>query len=552
MLTEEDIEASGQVTLPEVLRSTSGVGVSANGGVGKVTTLRIRGEEGYRTHVYIDGIRNLDVTAPQATPRLEHIKLKGIERIEVLRGAQGFVYGADAGGVVNVVTRQGRGELSANYTQSRGSYNAADTAIDLSAGNDQGDFYLFASNYKTDGFNARSDDEEKEDDGYKNNSFHGKFGFNANDNIRLQAVVNRVNADSEYDPQFGGTNDLLSKFSQLNNKFSAEYNSSNIEHYFSVGESQIETDTYTAGLKTRSTDGEVKKTEYHTAFKQKAYTIVMGLDSERQKDVNNEISYNNRGAFIEYKDRHFKKFLVDLGFREDRNSAYGSHLSKRISAAYLIPSGKGEYKIRASVGNGFRAPSLYETVNLAPNVTSLKEERSKGYDIGADWYSDNGTIISVVYFNQEIKDEIDYVGVWPDAGYSQVNGKSRSKGVELFSTIPVNAYWTLSSNYTYNEAKQSDGEQRSRRPRHLVNLGAKYTNDKFIGSLSLRGLKDAIDTDGEKLDNYAIVNSGFTYQWSSSVSLFGSVNNLFDKEYEEVRDYNSPDRHFNLGTTITF
>ena len=552
VLTEEDIETSGQTTLPEILRTTSAVGVSTNGGPGNLTTLRIRGEEGYRTHVYVDGVRNVDVTAPQATPRLEHIKLKGIERIEVLRGAQGFVYGADAGGIVNIITRQGRGELKANYTQSRGSDNAVDTSVGLSAGNDQGDFYIAASDYKTDGFNSRSDDVENEDDGYENNTFHGKFGVNANNNLRFQMVINKVNADSEYDPQFGGTNDLLNKFSQLNNNLSAEYKSSAMEHNFSIGQSKTGTDIFEEGVKDRFTDAKVRTMEYYSVLKQKKSTVIFGIESEKQTNIRDEISYTNIGKFIEYKDRHFDNFFVDIGLRQDENSDYGEHLSTRLSASYVVDSGNGEYKVRSSVGSGFRAPSLFETTNLAPGVDSLKEEKSKGYDAGADWYGNNGSVVSIVYFNQEITDEIGYVGTFPDAGYSQVIGKSSSKGVELFLLIPLNTYWTLSSNYTYNDTKDMNGEQRARRPKHLANLGAKYTGEKLVGSFNLRGLKDVVDTDSDKLDNYIVANVGFTYTLQSSVSIFGSVNNLFNKEYEEVRGYNTPDRNFTLGTTISF
>lgn len=552
VITEEDIEASGQVTLPELLRATGSIGVSSNGGVGKVSTLRIRGEEGYRTHVYVDGIRNLDVTAPQATPRLEHIKLQGIERIEVLRGTQGFVYGADAGGVVNIITREGQGELETNYTQSRGSDNSVDTVLDLSAGNDYGDFYLFASDYETDGFNARTDDLDGEDDGYKNTTFHGKLGFKPDENIRLQAVINKVDADSEYDSQFGGSNDQLSKFSQLNNSYSAEYKSNKIKQFFAYTQSESGTDAFEDGAKSRSTEGKVNKAEYHGAYKLKNSTIVVGIDSESQKNLLTDTSTTNTGSFIEYKNSHIKHLFIDFGLRLDRNSTYGEHLSSRLSTAYLINAKSSEYKIRASIGRGFRAPSLYESTNLAPGVDDLKEENSRGYDLGLDWTSDKGATMSATYFYQEINDEIEYVGVWPDAGYSQVNGTSISKGIEFFSLLPLDANWEISTNYTFNEAEESDGSQRVRRPKHLVNLSAKYIYNDFIGSIGLRGLKDAIDTDGEELDNYIVVNTGFTYELSDSVSVFGSINNALNREYEEVRGYNTPDRNFNFGTTISF
>src|SRR5690606_17824284 len=91
----------------QLLRSQAGISVSNSGGAGKQTALRIRGEEGFRTLVLIDGVEVSDPTAPQVGPLVENLTAGSeIERIEVLRGPQGFIYGADAGGVIQVVTRR--------------------------------------------------------------------------------------------------------------------------------------------------------------------------------------------------------------------------------------------------------------------------------------------------------------------------------------------------------------------------------------------------------------------------------------------------------------
>src|SRR5690606_40926730 len=87
-----------------------GIGVSNSGGTGKFTALRIRGEEGYRTVLLIDGVKAVDPSGTQAVPTFESLLVTSdVERVEVLRGPQGFIYGADAGGVVSVLTRRGSG-----------------------------------------------------------------------------------------------------------------------------------------------------------------------------------------------------------------------------------------------------------------------------------------------------------------------------------------------------------------------------------------------------------------------------------------------------------
>ena len=84
VVTAEDLEAYGNLSLVDVLRQTPAIGSSNSGGIGKLTTLRIRGEEGYRTLVMFDGMRLLDPSAPDVQPEFTHILSSGIGRIEVL------------------------------------------------------------------------------------------------------------------------------------------------------------------------------------------------------------------------------------------------------------------------------------------------------------------------------------------------------------------------------------------------------------------------------------------------------------------------------------
>jgi len=104
VITQQEIVQRGFNSLYDVLRSQPSVAVSNPGGAGNATSLRIRGEEGYRTLVLLDGIDISDTSAPQVGPRVEHLLSSGISRVEILRGPQGLMYGADAGGVINIST----------------------------------------------------------------------------------------------------------------------------------------------------------------------------------------------------------------------------------------------------------------------------------------------------------------------------------------------------------------------------------------------------------------------------------------------------------------
>ena len=102
VITQQDIAELGFNSIYDVLRTQPSIGVTNSGGAGQQTTLRIRGEEGFRTLVLLDGIDLSNTSTPQVSTQFEHLLSSGIQRVEILRGPQGLMYGADAGGVVNI------------------------------------------------------------------------------------------------------------------------------------------------------------------------------------------------------------------------------------------------------------------------------------------------------------------------------------------------------------------------------------------------------------------------------------------------------------------
>ena len=120
-------------------------------------------------------------------------------------------------------------------------------------------------------------------------------------------------------------------------------------------------------------------------------------------------------------------------------------------------------KYRASVGTGFRAPSLFEiTYNERPvgvyppaAATPLKEETSQGYDLGIEYAADNGLHFEVTYFDQEIEDAIVYFfdSATFDDGYLLSIGTSTSKGVELGVYAPFGEQWAFIGNWTNNDTE---------------------------------------------------------------------------------------------------
>ncbi len=568
VVTQEQIENSGANTLPDLLRNTGSIHVSNSGGDGKASSLRIRGEEGYRTSIMIDGVDVSDPTGTQVGPQIQHLMLGNeIDRIEILRGPQGFIYGADAGGVVNVISRTGVGPTKGNVTFSSGSYGTKKANANLSGGNRHGDFFVNVSSFSTEGFNARETDPTEDKDGYDNQSFHTKFSLTPSDKLRIQLVARVTDAESEFDrcydaSTFSTTDRCRGAYDQSTGKLSLDYKGNTLRHHVAYSMTDIHRRNHANDTVSYDTEGDVERFEYLGNYQRNTSRITYGYDYEREF-VNNSGEKSDRdqqGYYVELATQFDDRLFIKGGARYDDNETFGDYTSTRLSLAYLQKLQNGhEIKYRSSYGTGFRAPSLFESsynsnsfvLPPASDVT-LKEEISEGYDIGVDYFHKSGFAIKLSYFNQAIEDQIEYDS--DSRGYLQSEGKSRSEGGELFIDVPLSISWHLYSNYTYNDARNADDSRRIRRPRHLGNVGAIYygmDNDLVIAS-NYRFSNDSIDSGNVELSDYQVMDININYRLNATFKLQGGVRNLFDSDYVEVSTYNVAERSLYLGFTANF
>jgi vitamin B12 transporter len=555
VVTQQNIKDRGYSSLADVLRTQPAVSVSNTGGAGKATALRIRGEAGYRTLVLLDGIDISDTSGTQASPRWEHMQSAGIGRVEILRGPQGLMYGADAGGVINIQSRNTDQGLGGELSAEGGRYDTQLYTAHLGGGNDDIDFSLFASDYDTGGFNSRTSDTLlKDDDGYENTTAHARVGWNASEDLRFELIAHDVDADNKYDSCFSNTtfsnvDDCSDDFSQTSYRATAELATGSFSHKLAYSDSTTEKEFFSEGQSSFAAEGGLERVEYLGSWNgTESLRLIYGVDLETESidDGSVDTDRDQAGYYAEYQGDFGEQLFVTVGARYDDNDDFGTHTSYRASVAYLVDVSSGEVKLKGSYGTGFRAPSLFEiSYNSGPfaappaSDTQLSEETTEGFDLGVAYYGDNGSFIEVVYFDQTTEDLIDF-DLIAFSGYVQLSGESASTGIELSGDVPVADTWFLTGNYTYNEAEDPDGQQRLRAPKHLANLGISYRpQDTFSINLNVRGSYDAVDGFGVEIDDYEVVDLSARYQLMNSLELFGRVENLLDEDYEEVPTYNT-------------
>lgn len=571
IITQQDIDTRGYANLTDVLKIQPAVSATNSGGVGSPTALRVRGEEGYRTLVRIDGVDISDPTATQVTPQLAHLQSANIARVEILRGSQGLAYGADAGGVINIFSGTPSEQFSGKVSGEVGGYDSTNLSASMGAAHENFDYFIAASDYETNGFNSRIDDASQDKDGYENTTIHSRLGLQIHDNLSLGLVYRNNQGLGQFDNcgyAASASNNCESEFKQSNLRADVNYSTDNSQHELAYAKTFIERENFNQGLSDYLTKGVLQRIEYlgNTQLNED-HQLVYGLDWEEEQISTAKQSRISKGYYFEYQGELLDNFYVTAGLRHDDNEDFGEHTSFRVSGAYIWTLGDDELKLRSAYGTGFRAPSLYEIeYNRGPYAyapaatTALQEESTQGYEVALAYNTAQGSHFEAIYFDQTIEDSI-FFDLAAYSGYLQDIGQSSSKGVELIATIKVNDALRINGNYTYNPTKDTAGEQRLRRPKNMANIGFDYQFDKLTVAANIRLVQDFVDLVLDQttftsvavpLENYEVVDISAQYQINTRLMVFARVENLFDKSYQDLAAFNTPGETPHIGLKYQF
>ena len=591
VISSKEIERKKKATVSEVLKGIEGLDVVQTSGVGRDTSIFIRGANSEHTLVMIDGVEVNDPISPGRSYDFAHLTVDNIERIEVIRGPQSTLYGSDAiGGVINIITKKEEGRPKFFASAEGGTFMTFRESTGVSGGNRWINYSLGLSRFDTNGISAANKkDGNYERDGYKNSSLSARLGFAPQENLDVDFIFHYIDAKTDLDNSGGAGGDdpnYVQKSKQL--LFKTQVGLSLFDHRWTQKLAFATTDN-DRDVKNKKDDqhpfdseqghydGQLIKLDWqHNLQLHKTNDLTFGLEYEEEEGKSRyywesqwgpgeslfpKKTVNTKGCYIQDQIKLWDRLFATLGVRIDDHSRFGTETTYRIAPAYLIK--ETGTKMKGTFGTGFKAPTLYQLYAPATlwgpiGNKDLKPEKSKGWDFGIEQdLLKNRVILGATYFRNDFKDLIQY-----EMGQGYINiAKAKTEGVELFSSVKPIDDLTVRANYTYTDTEDKrTGEDLIRRPKNKFGLDL---NNHFLkkGNANLGviyvGKRDDLDFSISpprrvKLDRYTLVNLAASYDITKNVQLFGRVENLLDKEYEEVKGFGTLGLSFFGGIKLNF
>ncbi len=601
VITADDIEKESLKSPADVLRRVPGVTVVETGGPGSTTTVRLRGAEAGHTLVLIDGIRVNDPSTDAGEFDFSNLSAIDIERIEVLRGPQSAIYGSDAiGGVINIITRKGNGPPRISVGVEGGSYGTKAGRAAVSGGEGPVSYAFSATGFDTAGFSrygyriGRIEDalaSPLEADGAQRLGAAGRVSVAVSPDVTFEiggyTSHNKVELDNDpgFDALPDGPSSARQHLYQGHARLTIDAFDGILKNSFLVSGSRTDRDYRLIGsyfLPSLYWDeygyrGDRLSAEYQGDLKLGPFGLLtLGAKIEEETLVsttrnvlpvevptyeNVDASQTTRSVYALHQFSPFENLHLSLGGRIDDIEDGDTFGTWRTTAAYEIPS--SGTKLRASLGTGAKAPTLYQKFDPFSGTASLESERSIGFDVGVDQrLADDRVLLSATFFANRFRNLIAYAMAdtcRPEQMYGCfINVKrARTSGIELSADMDVIPAWLrVKATYTYLEAFDEDTDLRlARRPQHQGRLGFTITPVPGLSiepSVVLVGTRFSSPGELYELAPYARFDLYADYKINDTFSIYGRAENLTDARYQEVYNYGTAGRSFYAGLRATW
>lgn len=553
VLSREDLEVGQTTFVIDALREVPSVLIRNNGGIGNAFGMTVRGLNGDRPAVFVDGIKvSNPMTGRMLNPGL--VFTDTVESIEFLKGPQSALYGADAlSGALNLTTRKpSDGEKTGTLKTGYGTDNTRQGSASFLMNEGKWDLSMSLNHYTSDGYSSL--DTDHEEDGYDNTGANLKVGYSVLENLELYVASYYIDSTADYDASAtdsSGKNDSEQLFAKTGAILQAtDIWETQLSFAYTGVDNVDKNNSFTTPFK-----GERYETEWRNIVAvNESWTVATGAGYEHEENRDSGEFRSNASYYVDNNFEVIEHLFWTLGGRYDHPTGYSDQKTWRTTFSYLVEPIRSRF--HGSYGTSYSAPSLY---NLAFNP-QLKHQEGSGWDLGVEvTLIEDKVIVDVTAFGYDIDDKMTWdpnaIGSspWPGA---MVNEDYESEGVETSITWKIQPDLTFRGSYTYTDATSDVTKEPLYTPNHqaAVSLTWKTLEEKLDlkGSVLYVGKRNAQYGSTKESPDYATVNLAAQYALSEMWSLWTSANNLLDKDYQEIAGYNTPGFNITAGIRLDF
>lgn len=593
VLTDDDIKQSQATVASDLLQQTPGITVARTGGVGQPTTVFIRGAEGDQTVVVIDGVKMTDPSLPAGGFDFENLLIGDISRIEILRGAQSTLYGSDAiGGVINIVTADPTERAAGSASLEGGSHDTGDGTLAIGGAADALMWRVAGNYYGTSGIpcfdqylGGRRDCASQIAGGA------GQLRYELTQDLELDLRGYVVSARTDFDgydtptgtfgddSEYGKTQQGIgyaglgwhSPDHTFTNRLSVQYTGSETREYDPNAPANF-------GYPTTETFygfGRNIREEYQGTWQfSSAGQLVFGAQNEHSTMTSASPFTPNIDAGVVIDSGYVQAqyevqtgLTLTAGGRYDHHDVYGGHGTGQFAAAWLLPD--QSTILRASFGQGFKAPSLYQLYSSYGNP-ALQPETANSWDTGIEHHAiQDRLVVSASYFQRTSNDLIGFFDCSTPSplcatepfGYYANIVRSFAQGVELVGSLKPTDTLTITANYTWTHTEDRSpgsstyGNELPRRPGEAGNAALTYVWPMRLSTaLALRYSGPSFDDAANqiRLGGYVLLDVRASLPVGKHFDVYARIENLTDHHYETAYQYGTLGRSVYVGGRATF
>lgn len=578
IITRRQIEQTPSANISHILQEHAGIRVNNSmGAPGENRSLFLQGAGGEYTLILIDGVAINDPSGVGGAIDLRILPTQNIERIEILKGNQSVLYGTDAlAGVVNIITKKGSDKLfSASLNTEYGSYSTGKIAasVEGSAGSRLSYSAGFSRDF-SDGISAATAPagEAFENDGYSLHSYFSNITIQPVERITIRPFLNISEFNGDYDEDAFIDADNRALVKMFNPGIEGRYRSGKLQATLLYQYTHTEREFETAwGLS--EYEGRFQNADLFINYIPRE-SLVFLAGTNLQKSAIPErpvmelpqLSADFLSPYASILYRNPAGLAAEAGIRINLHSDYGRNFTYNFSPGYQLTE---NFKLFASAGTGFKAPTLEQLFGQYGANPDLDPETSLNYQAGADYRSSHNSLsFQVHYFRRNINDLIAY----GSQGYVN-RDEENTRGIEMTLNWFAATRLALGGHYTWMTGKtvvlDEDGNTLSRdklirKPDHnaglrvsmqLTESAAVVVNGEYHSKRKDLYFNPENNYASEEitLDPFLLIHLYGEYRMlDNRFTLYGTIRNLLDTDFTEIYGYNTLGTHVKAGVRFQF